>query len=126
METDIYKSKSNPNTYLFVRSGRSTTELPSALLEKLGTLEFLKSITVIPGLPLIAANPLEVIKNIKEHGYHVQWANVSVKSDVSGVGAAVGGGILALSLGLGPIGAIVGAVLGAWLASEDSDAEEDK
>jgi len=124
METDIYKSTLIPSAYLFVRAGNRTDELPSQILDQLGELNYFKSITLIPDSPLIAADPNIVIENIENNGYHIQGATITIKeSDVSEVGAAVGGGILAVSLGLGPFGAIAGAAIGLWLANQ-SKAEE--
>ena len=116
MDTDIYKSKKLPNVFLFVPKGIGIGNLPELVKNQLGELLYFKSITLIPNSPLIAADPNEVINNIKSKGYHLQGA--AVKSDISEVGAAVGGGILAASLGLGPIGAIAGVVAGIWLANE--------
>ena len=122
MKCDIYKSGSLKNAYLFVPSGTSPEEeLSDGVLAKLGSLQFLKAIKFDADSPLIAANPKEVIENIEKHGFHVQGAEVrtTIKdhNEVSEAGAAIGGGILAASLGFGPIGAIVGAALGAYLAS---------
>lgn len=126
METDIYKSKKLKGTYLFIRSGSDTDNLSDEVVKKFGNFEYFKSLTLISGAPLIAADPDEVISNIEKHGFHMQGAEISVKvkeSDVSEVGAAVGGGILAASLGLGPVGAIAGAVIGAWIANHSKDEE---
>ncbi|WP_321528831.1 YcgL domain-containing protein [Sedimenticola selenatireducens] len=120
METDIYQSQKVHGAYLFVPSGSSIALLPNELTHKLGKLQYFKTITINHGMKLIAADADEVIANIQKNGYHLQGASVTTKakeSDVSEVGAAVGGGILAASLGLGPVGAVAGALIGAWLAN---------
>jgi len=120
LKTDIYKFKTNPNTYLFIKEGEDISIVPSKTINKLGEVTYVKSITLIPDSPLIAANPNEVILNIEKQGFHIQRSEVKMtvkENDVSEVGAAVGGGILAASLGLGPVGAIAGAALGLWIAN---------
>lgn len=122
MKCDIYKSGSIQNAYLFVPCGISPEErLSKSQLTKLGKLQLFKTIEFDADSPLIAANPKEVIENIDKQGFHVQLAEIQTtikeSKEVSEAGAAIGGGILAASLGLGPVGAIIGAALGAYLAS---------
>jgi uncharacterized protein YcgL (UPF0745 family) len=122
MKCDIYKSGVLKNAYLFVPAGSSPkTSVTESVLSKLGTLSFFKTIEFDMDSPLIAASPKEVIENIEKNGFHIQGAEVRVTTketpEISEAGAAIGGGILAASLGFGPVGAIVGAALGALLAS---------
>lgn len=122
MKCDIYKSSSLKNAYLFVLTGTDPEErTPEPVLKQLGELTLFKAIEFQENSPLIAADPKEVIGNINKQGFHVQGAEVCVEvkesQEVSEAGAAIGGGILAASLGLGPLGAIAGAVIGVLLAS---------
>ena len=122
MKCDIYKVGRINNAYLFLESGISPgARVPSDVLGRIGKLEYFKTIEFDADSPLIAANPKEVIKNIRENGYHIQGAEVRTTTkenpEISEAGAAIGGGILAASLGFGPVGAVVGAVLGAILAA---------
>ncbi len=130
MKCDIYKISDVKNAYLFIESGISPeARVPSEVLEKLGTLEYFKTIEFEADSPLIAANPQEVIENIEKNGFHIQGAEVRITTkenpEISEAGAAIGGGILAASLGFGPVGAIVGAVLGAVLAASAKGDNDD-
>lgn len=117
MECDIYKSLKYKGCYLFVEKGSIiTNDVPKELLSKFGSAEHFKTISVDENAPLIAADPQEIIKNIQEKGHHLQWAKTNVDT-VSEAGAALGGGILAVSLGLGPVGAIIAAAAGYALAN---------
>jgi len=42
METNIYKSKSIPNAYIFIPAGAEPSSLPKQVLSKLGELTYLK------------------------------------------------------------------------------------
>jgi uncharacterized protein YcgL (UPF0745 family) len=122
MKCDVYKSGSLRNAYLFVPAGSAPqASTPESVLTQLGNLSFFKAIEFDENSPLIAADPKEVIENIQRQGFHIQGAEVRTQvkesQDVSEAGAAIGGGILAASLGLGPFGAIAGAIIGALLAS---------
>ena len=130
MKCDIYKSSGLKNAYLFVLAGVKPQECtPESVLKQLGELAFFKSIEFNEDSPLIAADPKEVIVNIHKQRFHVQGAEVCVEvkeaQEVSEAGAAIGGGILAASLGLGPVGAIAGAVIGALLASSAKGEKDD-
>ena len=123
MNTDIYRSSTHRGAYLFVPAGTNPTELPKYVLDRLGPVEYVKSIRLIADSPLIGAEPNEVRRNLESHGFHVQ--GVSISTNVSEGGAALGAGLLVASLGGGPVGAAIGAIIGyllAHAAGEDHDA----
>jgi len=125
MKCDIYRSEIIGNAYLFVPYGADPADsVPKSIITKLGKMIFLKSIEFEENSPLIAADPKEVISDIQKNGYHLQGVDIK-SNEVSEAGAAIGGGILAVSLGLGPIGAIFGAALGAILASSAKGEKND-
>ncbi|MCG7996601.1 MAG: YcgL domain-containing protein [Candidatus Thiodiazotropha taylori] len=123
MNSDIYKATNYKGTYLFIPSGvKISTALPEGVIRKLGNLEYFKSISFDENSPLIAADPKEVIRNIEEQGFHIQGPVIKTKAEeVSEAGAAIGGGILAASIGLGPVGALVGALAGYLLANASKE-----
>ncbi|CAE6894355.1 YcgL domain-containing protein [Ectopseudomonas oleovorans] len=124
MDCDIYKAISHKDTYLFVEKGnRVSDKVSEKLLKKIGQVQHLKSISFDENSPLIAANPKEVINNIQTQGFHIQGAEIKIE-DNTGAGAAIGGGILAASLGLGPAGAIIGAVAGYLLANASKEGKK--
>lgn len=118
MKTDIYKSQAKPDTFLFVVTGEQPHDvLSESDLAKIGKFSLFKTILLEPDSLLIGADPKEALQNIKQHGYHLQRTQTQVHDNsVSEAGAAVGGGILVASLGGGPVGALIGAVAGYWLA----------
>ena len=127
MDCDIYKATNHKGAYLFIPSGvEVTAALPESVIKKLGNIEYFKSISFDENSPLIAADPKEVIKNIEEQGFHIQGTEIKTKvEEVSEAGAAIGGGILAASIGLGPVGALVGALAGYLLANASKEGGKD-
>ncbi|WP_038123988.1 YcgL domain-containing protein [Vibrio nigripulchritudo] len=128
MKCTAYKTSKKRSTYVLVQKGVNIAPIEAKLKEKLGELTLFKNITLTEGESRIGINPEEAISNILKNGFHIQGVEVSVKvkeNDVSEVGAAVGGGILAASIGLGPIGAIIGAAAG-FLLANSSKSEENK
>lgn len=126
MNCDIYKATNHRGAYLFVESGTDVVnKVPEKVIRKLGHIKYFKTITFDENSPLIAANPREVIENIQKRGFHIQGVEITVE-EVSEAGAAIGGGILAASLGLGPVGAIVGAVAGYLLANASKEGHKDE
>lgn len=113
MLVDIYRPSNRSDLYLFVRSGINPLQVPTDVRAQFGELVLFKSREIIPGQKLIGANTDEILQNISRAGFHVQ--GVSVATQVSEGGAALGGGILGASVA-GPFGALVGAVLGYALA----------
>lgn len=126
MNCDIYKVINHKSAYLFIETGNQVSDkVPEKVLKKLGQIQLFKSISFDENSPLIAANPEEVIENIQSNGYHIQGVEIKLE-EVSEAGAAIGGGILAASLGLGPLGAILGAVAGYLLASASKEGQKDE
>ena len=130
MKCDIYQSEGIKNAYLFLKSGLiPDNQVPITILKNLGTLEYFKTIDFDANSSLIAADPREVINNIKKNGYHIQGAEIRIETkahkEISEAGAAIGGGILAASLGFGPIGSIMGALAGVILAASAKGDKDD-
>ena len=121
MICDIYTSSKKPGAYLFLSEGAPVAGLPENVLNALGQLSFFKKVSLEEGKPLIAVDPATIVKSINEKGFYIQ--GVKTTSSVSELGAAVGGGILLASLGLGPVGAIFGAVAGYALSKTAKEEE---
>lgn len=113
MQVDIYRPSNRTDLYLFVLSGINLQHVPADVRAQFGELVLFKSREIIPGQKLIGANTDEILQNISRAGFHVQ--GVTVSTQVSEGGAALGGGILGASVA-GPFGALVGAILGYALA----------
>lgn len=124
MKFDVYRSSKTETVFVFVESGVNPDQvIPEEYADHLGELNLFKTHKEIkPGDSLIGAPPEEIIANVQENGYSVQGVNI--KTDVSEVGAALGGGLLLASLGGGPIGALIGATVG-YLIARGSKEDED-
>ena len=131
MKCDIYKYSSKSGSYIFIESDNELSDMvPEDILLTLGETTLVKTINFDENSPLIAANPKEVIKGINANNYFIQGTKVTTQvGQVSEAGAAIGGGILAASLGFGPLGALIAAAAGFALAnaskSEDKNGGSD-
>ena len=123
MECDIYKSSSENLSYIFVEAGASLVDkVPKDILMAFGDSELIKTIHVNENSEFISSNPKEIIESINLKNYYIKRTSIAIKQDsVSEAGAALGGGILAASLGFGPLGAIFAAVAGYVIANAAKD-----
>jgi uncharacterized protein YcgL (UPF0745 family) len=114
MQCDIYKPRDRSDLYLFVPSGVSPARHFPEILSQFGPLQFVKTREILPGQALIGANTDDVLQNIGAFGFHVQGVQIRT-TEVSEGGAALGGGVLGASVA-GPLGALVGAIIGLAIA----------
>jgi hypothetical protein len=122
MNIDIYKSIAPSGTYVAIPSG---SNVPPQVVGTIGNVEVYKTnFPIEPESKLYAVDAPTVINVIQNNGFYI--AKDSNQSDVSKAGAAIGGGILLASLGLGPIGAIVGALTGLVIANSAEKKAFDK
>lgn len=125
MQCDIYTTNKK-DLFVFIEQGKTPIDtLPPSLLAELGAITHFKTKDVVDGSPLIGANPKDILTRINEHGYALQ--QTETKSSVSEVGAAVGAGILAVSLGATlPITVAVSAVsFAAAYLLQDQEEQDD-
>jgi hypothetical protein len=82
MEVDIYKAKKSPDPaerrYIFVPKGKKIDELPPDLKNRIGDLNYEKTIDIKPGEKRIALDSDEAIRNIESSGYHEQGTRIEV------------------------------------------------
>ena len=80
MKVDVYRAKKSPgsheNLYIFIPSGSNVDHLPPEILKQTGELSIEKTIDIQPGEKRIALNSDEALKNIREHGYHLQGSKI--------------------------------------------------
>ncbi|WP_076492493.1 YcgL domain-containing protein [Aeromonas veronii] len=118
MKCDIYKSDNKKGFYVFIKSGDSLdVYINHAELRDFSSPYLFKTIEFDENSPLIAADPKTIKSSIESRGFHIQIAGVKTTTQVSGAGAALGGGILAASLGFGVVGAAVAAIGAALIAN---------
>ena len=125
MLCDIY-STGKKDIYVILRhQSMPVVALPVTLLTELGELKLLKTKDIIENAPMIGAVPKQIIDSINQHGYALQ--NAEIKSVVSELGAALGAGVLAASLGATlPIAAVVSTAAGIaayYLKDQEKDGD---
>jgi len=70
MECFIYKgSKSH---FLCVKTKDDFSSVPKEILDQLGKTTFFKKIYLSPKVPLVGADPKEIISDLNHKGYHIQ------------------------------------------------------
>ena len=69
---DVYKSTRKENYYLYVKAGEGHSRVPEALLAQFGRLEKALSFTLTPERTLAKEDPRQVIRNLRNQGYHLQ------------------------------------------------------
>jgi len=69
---DVYKSLSKENYYLYVLADEVMEHVPEALRQQLGTVEIALSFELTEERNLAKEDPVVVMANLKEHGYHLQ------------------------------------------------------
>jgi uncharacterized protein YcgL (UPF0745 family) len=122
MLCDIYIPKHRRDIHVVLPAGVSPEVLPMEVRTQLGALLLFKRREIRPGLPLIGANPDEVLDHINRQGFYL--GGVRIQTQVSEAGGALGGGLLGAALG-GPVGAVIGAVAGYVLAHHAKKGDAD-
>ena len=72
MQCYIYKGRRKPDTYLYIERENDFTRVPDALLELLGTLEFVLALELTPERKLAQADAAEVRRQLAADGYFLQ------------------------------------------------------
>ncbi|MFP4639343.1 MAG: YcgL domain-containing protein [Guyparkeria sp.] len=72
MQAHIFKSRRNPDMYLFVRAGQDLEELDPMVLDKLGTLEFVMELDLSDDRQLARTDTATVRHHIQTLGFHLQ------------------------------------------------------
>jgi len=68
----IYKSLKKNETYVFIPSSKLLTDLPEELSKILGQTELVMSLNLTPEKKMARGTAAEILKNIKNQGYHLQ------------------------------------------------------
>lgn len=68
----VYKSKRNPDMYLYVQEKDNFSHVPDKLRERFGEPIFVLEFDILQRTHLGRENLAVVIKNLKKHGYHLQ------------------------------------------------------
>jgi len=68
----IYRSKRKNELYLFLAKEEDFDCIPEGIRKSLGELEKAMELDLTPESKLARSDVAEVIKNLKEHGFHIQ------------------------------------------------------
>ena len=69
---DVYKSVDKENYYLYVLEDQGVEQVPEALRQQLGKVEIALSLELTEERSLAKEDPVIVMANLKEKGYHLQ------------------------------------------------------
>jgi len=72
MKCWIYKGDRREQTYLYLPQEDDVSRVPEALLEAMGRLELVMSLTLSPARTLARAEPGDVIAQLRERGFYLQ------------------------------------------------------
>lgn len=72
MHCYIYRSKRKDELYLFLAKEEDFDCVPEGIRKGLGQLEKAMELDLTPESKLARSNAAEVMKNLKEHGFHIQ------------------------------------------------------
>ena len=68
----VYRSPKRAEMYLYVDKSRGLQDVPETLLAGFGEPEEVMTLALTPERPLARADAVEVIGNIREHGFYLQ------------------------------------------------------
>lgn len=72
MQAHIFKSRKNPDMYLFVQEGQDLDELDAMVRERLGELEFVMELDLSGDRQLARTDATTVRDHITKLGFHLQ------------------------------------------------------
>lgn len=68
----IYRCSRKPDMYIYLAEEDDFTGVPKDIYKSLGIIEFALELELNAGMKLARENPEVVIKNLLEHGFHLQ------------------------------------------------------
>jgi hypothetical protein len=72
MQCFVYKGSKKEGLYLYLATRDDFSAVPQPLLDRFGALEFALEFELNENRKLSRENPAEVMKNLTEHGFHLQ------------------------------------------------------
>jgi len=82
MNCSIYKSPKKQDLYLYVARQDGLSRLPEALLSYFGTPELVLELDLTADRKLAREDPVEVLKNLQEKGFHLQMPEATAPGAV--------------------------------------------
>ena len=80
MKCVVYKGTNKSDTYLFVKYDHDISQVPSDLLEALGTLKKVMNLELSPDQTLARADPDTVRQELRDKGFYLQLPPAENKS----------------------------------------------
>ena len=68
----VFRSRRNPDTFLYVDHHEGLSRVPEALQRELGGTERAMTLVLTPERRLARTSAAEVLRAIREHGYYLQ------------------------------------------------------
>lgn len=72
MQCFVYRSRKQPDMYVYLPQKDDFSTIPDVLVHKLGILEFALEFDLHPEKKLAKENAQDVINNINHQGFHLQ------------------------------------------------------
>lgn len=92
MKCFIYRSSNKPDLYIYLAEEDNFDEVPRAIFNSLGIVEFSMELELNPDTRLAREDTAIVIKNLEENGFHIQMpANESLEQIMSRIASEQAG-----------------------------------
>ncbi|WP_018863119.1 MULTISPECIES: YcgL domain-containing protein [Thioalkalivibrio] len=84
MQCYVYRATRRADTYVYLPEKDDFSELPDGLTRALGRLEFALEFELTPDRTLAQEDPQQVLANLKEQGFHLQFPPPEEEEQVPG------------------------------------------
>lgn len=75
MKCYIYRCSRKPDMYIYLAEEDDFSKVPKDIYNSLGIIEFAMELELSADRKLARENPEQVMKNLKENGFHLQLAD---------------------------------------------------
>ena len=72
MNCYIYRCSAKDDMYIYLKDQDEFSVVPEQIKKSLGNIEYVMEIEITPERKLAKENPQTVLKNLDEHGFHLQ------------------------------------------------------
>jgi len=81
MKTFIYRCSRKPDLYIYLAEEDNFDDVPKAIYNSLGIIEFAMELEIKKGMRLAREKPEKILGNLETHGFHIQLPdNDSIES----------------------------------------------
>lgn len=82
MLCEIYKGNKKEDTYAYLEAPADFEKMPEAIRKMFGELQRVMELEITESTKLAKENPVDVLNNIKENGFHIQLPPKDLIPDV--------------------------------------------